>query len=253
MFFLLRSLPLEAPFSLMLGLTFTGGICISERIVTSRLEKVSMKLIQLQQPHGTRSFATAGSNIPSVPFRSSNTPLSDSTEIESTQQHDAQTTSTNPAVRGQTSWSAPSSNTPNSFQSPCLGKGKSGSLRALMVQKMFLYGLANVLRLSYMLLAMSFHIGVLAVIVSSLTCTQLYLDVSFDHGSSTREKSGSSGYELLGMSEGDETRGVIGNHQGRASVEGSALYDLDGNQGDQLGGAIPLRNNVALTRSLDCF
>lgn len=128
-FFFIKAVPMESTPSLLLGLALTSGMCVCERILTSRLEAVSMTLFERQHQIRTRRKSTS----------------SDIVEEASAAFSPARKRSSR-----------------KSFSE--LGKG--GSTRGLLLQKMVFYGLANILRLGYMLLAMSFHIGVLLVIVS---------------------------------------------------------------------------------------
>lgn len=115
-YFLAQWFPMQTPFSLGVGLVFTSLVCISERLVTFRLEKASMRLHMLQNPTWSR------------PVRSRN----------------------NSAAGPPTLAARPD---------------RSSAIRAL-AEKSCCYALANTFRLGYMLLAMSFHTGIICVIVS---------------------------------------------------------------------------------------
>ncbi|KFH65717.1 hypothetical protein MVEG_07821 [Podila verticillata NRRL 6337] len=127
-YFLVQWFPMQTPFSLGVGLVFTSLVCISERLVTFRLEKASMRLHMLQNPTWSR------------PVRSRNNSASGPPTL---------------AVR----------------------PDRSSAIRAL-AEKSCCYALANTFRLGYMLLAMSFHTGIICVIIASLTLTQFFLDFS---------------------------------------------------------------------------
>lgn len=138
-FFFVKSVPLESTPGLLVGLALTSGICVCERILTSRLENVSMRLYERQhQGHSKRHKDTA-SDVP----------------------------------EGSSTMFSPSRKQSSGRTFSQLGKGDS--VRGLLLRKMVFYGLVNVLRLGYMLLAMSFHIGIILVIVmrhghSMLSC-----------------------------------------------------------------------------------
>ncbi|CAO3569477.1 unnamed protein product [Mortierella alpina] len=133
-------------------------------------------------------------------------------------------------------------------------KARQWSARKLLMQKTALYGVVTVLRLCYMLLAMSFHVGILAVIVGSLTGTQLCLDFNALEG--TGRGSASSGYEHL-RSSLDDARDYGESHEDPlASTPRPSLFDLDDEgadaQQDDGTETLPLRSHVALSRAHDC-
>ncbi|KAI7817911.1 hypothetical protein BC939DRAFT_311476 [Gamsiella multidivaricata] len=180
MFLLIKWLPIETPFGLILGLALTSGVCICERIVTSRLEKVSMRLYQHQQQQQqqqelvwrqrrqrkhrsqVRSKARSSASATTVRTNSAEPDLISSEFEPQTAASGSRDSHRRPSLPP--------------FPRPKVGdddgeEGSSGnkiSGKGLLVQKMTYYAIANMLRLSYMLLAMSFHIGVLTVIVSSM-------------------------------------------------------------------------------------
>ncbi|KAF9570620.1 hypothetical protein EC968_001645 [Mortierella alpina] len=104
-----------------------------------------------------------------------------------------------------------------------------------------------------MLLAMSFHVGILAVIIGSLTGTQLCLDFHAMEGSRIGGKSGSSGYEHLRSSLDDYGES---HEDPLTSTPGPSLFDLDDEGADALQDegmeTLPLRGHVALSRGHDC-
>ncbi|KAF9581169.1 hypothetical protein BGW38_001917 [Lunasporangiospora selenospora] len=274
---------------LLLGLVVTSAICISERVVTSRLEKLSMRLYQIQHqdaqqpiqslsppltPRALRNSATAGhghharsrsmsGNSHSRQAQSQARPAVAS--VGSTTAGFSKSSSDSfdqDRVVAPFSYTVAPLAVDDSSRSKSHGiKPKSGSPTILLLQKVAWYGLANILRLSYMLLAMSFHVGILVVIVTSLTGTQFCLDFvalreyesyylcNLDRRSRKQER---AGYERLHWPEEEASTETIG-------LEETALHDLDEPEDGRTAATVsamaasaPLHGNVMLTRSHDC-
>ncbi|KAK3811784.1 MAG: hypothetical protein J3Q66DRAFT_348430 [Benniella sp.] len=210
LFFFIKSVPLESTPGLLVGLALTSGICVCERILTSRLEIVSMRLYERRHQNHSKRHKDTASDVP----------------------------------EGSSTMFAPSRKRSSGRTFSQLGKGDS--VRGLLLRKMVFYGLVNVLRLGYMLLAMSFHIGIILVIVASLTCTQMCLDLA--SLSRSEENAWSSGYEQIGSNRVTTEEDSRGDH-------GHGRYDLDDGtteREEEDVDLIPLRGHIALSRSHDC-
>ncbi|KAG0036038.1 hypothetical protein BGZ82_004785 [Podila clonocystis] len=184
-YFLAQWFPMQTPFSLGVGLVFTSLVCISERMVTSRLEKASMRLHMLQNP----------------------------------------------------TWSRPVRSRNNSGQGPptLARPDQSSTIRAL-AEKTGCYALANTFRLGYMLLAMSFHTGIICI--GSLTLTQFFLDYSSTQAPNSR---GKAGYQYL---EASRRQG----HETLDQVDETEHLEDDTPRRD----TFPLRSTLPMAHSHDC-
>ncbi|KAI8347162.1 hypothetical protein B0O80DRAFT_466229 [Mortierella sp. GBAus27b] len=199
LFFLIKAVPMESTPGLLLGLALTSGMCVCERVLTSRLESISMALYERQHQKRTgRKDASSGAV--------------------------AESSMTFSPARNRRLFSS----------------GDKDSVQGLLFQKTVSYGVVNVLRLGYMLLAMSLNIWILLAIISSLTCTQLCLDMA--SLSRTRENAWSE-YEQIGSTRTEAVDDDAGGHRGHG------LFDVHDEQEDD---SLIAMQSHAISRSHDC-
>ncbi|KAF9302381.1 hypothetical protein BGZ74_005438 [Mortierella antarctica] len=137
-------------------------------------------------------------------------------------------------------WSRPVRSRNNSGQGPpTLAAGpEQSSTIAVLAEKTCCYALANTFRLAYMLLAMSFHTGIICVIIGSLTLTQFFLDYSSTQAPNSR---GKAGYHYL---EASRRQG----HEALDQVDETEHHE----DGTPRRDTFPLRSTLPMAHSHDC-
>ncbi|KAG0223209.1 hypothetical protein BGW42_006024, partial [Actinomortierella wolfii] len=178
-YFLVEWLPLRTSLGLFVGLTLTGVLCAGERVMTKALDQCSMDLYQWQedqlltlqqQAQDDDDFSHAATAI--TPRRRSRS-NSGNGKLQS---QDGTVLSPLPSSSSSNNTGSAGGLIHSSTSVTRLHRLQQRQMRVLLAKKTLLYLCVNALRLGYMLLAMSLHLGVLFVIVCSLTGTQLLLD-----------------------------------------------------------------------------
>ncbi|KAF9158761.1 hypothetical protein DFQ26_007280 [Actinomortierella ambigua] len=209
-YFLVEWIPLGTPLGLFVGLTLTGVICATERILTKALDNASLELYQLQEDRllelqeqtaaaAAFSSTTNGSAADSTRRR---VRTNSSNGKQSPQHDDATPASPLPSASGSGNSSSNSGSGAGglihgSTSLTRLHLLQRRQMRRIVAKKTLLYFCVNALRLGYMLLAMSLHLGLLIVITCSLTGTQLLLDCL---GLRRSQQEALEGYDPIGSS-----------------------------------------------------
>ncbi|KAG0262692.1 hypothetical protein DFQ27_002210 [Actinomortierella ambigua] len=176
-YFLVEWIPLGTPLGLFVGLTLTGVICATERILTKALDNASLELYQLQEDRllelqertaaaAAFSSTTNGSAADSTRRR---VRTNSSNGKQSPQHDDATPASPLPSASGSGNSSSNSGSGAGglihgSTSLTRLHLLQRRQMRRIVAKKTLLYFCVNALRLGYMLLAMSLHLGLLIVI-----------------------------------------------------------------------------------------